>query len=138
MSGCVSIQEIDFLIDKLTKTDTYMPENKKDLRILIQILKDYNYPLIELADIISIVIMLEYILSDYKLIEIYRDFIKSSLDVIAYILGDKTYLKIEDRIIRLESDFYQNICENPKFFEEIFYSELKKTMKIENNLVKYI
>lgn len=130
MRGCVSIQEIDLLMERLTKTDTYTPENKKDLRILVQILKDYNYPLIELADIISIVIMLEYILSDYKLIEIYNDFIKSSLDVIAYILGDKTYLKIEDRIIFLESDFYQNICANPRFFEERFSSELKKTMKI--------
>lgn len=126
MRGCVSIQEIDLLMERLTKTDTYTPENKKDLRILVQILKDYNYPLVELADILSIVLMLEYILDDDVLIGIYGDFIDSSVDAIDYILGDKTYLKIEDRIIHLESDFYLNICNEPKVFEERFFGELKK------------
>ena len=126
MNGCVSISDIDLLVDKLIETECYTKENIDDLAELLQILKDYNYPLVELADILSIVLMLEYILDDDVLIGIYGDFIDSSVDAIDYILGDKTYLKIEDRIIHLESDFYLNICNEPKVFEERFFGELKK------------
>ena len=126
MNGCVSISDIDLLVDKLIETECYTKENIDDLAELLQILKDYNYPLVELADILSIVLMLEYILDDDVLIGIYEDFIDSSVDAIDYILGDKTYLKIEDRIIHLESDFYLNICNEPKVFEERFFGELKK------------
>ena len=61
MNGCVSISDIDLLVDKLIETECYTKENIDDLAELLQILKDYNYPLVELADILSIVLMLEYI-----------------------------------------------------------------------------
>ena len=120
---------------KLLKTENYTSETVKDLDQLIQILKDYNYPLIELADIISIVLMIEYILADEKSTEIYKDFIRLSIDTIGYILADKTYLKIEDKIIFLEYEFYTNICKNPKAFEEGYIKELKKFIVISKNMV---
>ena len=125
MKGCVNIT-LSLLVARLHKTENYTSETKNLLAQLIQILKEYNYPLIELADILSIVLMLEYILSDDKLIKTHKDFIDSSIDTIEYILSEKTYLKIEERIIFLEYEFYTNICENPKEFEDEFTEELKK------------
>ena len=120
-------------MDRLFKTEYYTAKNRNDLARLIQLLKDYNYPLVELVDIMSIVLMLDYILSDDDLIEIYYDFINSSLDVIDYILSDNTYLKIEDKIIFLEDDFYRNICRNPIQFEAKFLKKLKELISFSNN-----
>lgn len=120
---------------KLLETKDYSAETIDDLKCLIQILKDCSYPLIELADIISIVLMIEYILADEKSMEIYKDFIRLSIDTIGYILADKTYIKIEDKIIFLEYEFYTNICKNPKAFEDRYINELKKSIAISKNKV---
>ena len=119
---------------KLSETENYTAETRKDLARLIEILKDCNYPLVELADIISIVLMLEYILSDKKSTEIYGDFIRLSINTIDDILTDKTYMKIEDKIIFLEDEFYGNICKDPKAFEDEFSEELKRHITIFKNM----
>lgn len=133
MRGCVNIR-LALLLAKLLAEENYTGETKKDLAQLLQILKDNNYPLVELADILSVVMMLDYILSDKELIEIYGDFISLSLDVIAYILSGKTYLKIEEKIIFLEYEFYTNICHNSLEFEDTFIEELKKLIMISKNM----
>lgn len=133
MRGCVNIR-LALLAAKLLAEENYTSETKKDLAQLLQILKDNNYPLVELADILSIVMMLDYILSDKELIVIYGDFISLSLDVIAYILSGKTYLKIEEKIIFLEYEFYTNICNNSWEFEDTFIEELKKLIMISKNM----
>lgn len=133
MRGCVNIR-LALLLAKLLAEENYTGETKKDLAQLLQILKDNNYPLVELVDILSIVMMLDYILSDKELIVIYGDFISLSLDVIAYILSGKTYLKIEEKIIFLEYEFYTNICNNSWEFEDTFIEELKKLIMISKNM----
>lgn len=133
MRGCVNIR-LALLLAKLLAEENYIGETKKDLAQLLQILKDNNYPLVELVDILSIVMMLDYILSDKELIVIYGDFISLSLDVIAYILSGKTYLKIEEKIIFLEYEFYTNICNNSWEFEDTFIEELKKLIMISKNM----
>lgn len=133
MRGCVNIR-LALLLVRLLAEENYTGETKKDLAQLLQILKDNNYPLVELADILSVVMMLDYILGDEELIEIYGDFISLSLDVIAYILSGKTYLKIEEKIIFLEYEFYTNICHNSWEFEDRFIEELKKLIMISKNM----
>lgn len=67
---------------------------------------------VELADILSVKIMLDYILSD-------DDFIKSSFLLIGEILGDKTYLRIDEKLIALEDTFYTRIAFDKRHFKRI-------------------
>ena len=93
---------------------------------LIVELKYHNYPNIELADIISIWIILDYILSDDALIKSYRDYIRKALLIINDILGDGLYVKIEPRIVSVEQEFYQNIAPTQKQFDDKLTEEIRK------------
>lgn len=104
-----------------------------DLRIplaeLIRLLKEYDYPLCELVDVISISIMLDYLLSSEELIKAHEKFIKKAFNTMADILSDKLYVKIEPDIISLEDDFYRNIAPDPKRFDDKLTEELKELIK---------
>ena len=104
-----------------------------DLRIplaeLIRLLKEYDYPLCELVDVISIGIMLDYLLSSEELIKAHEKFITKAFNTMADILSDKLYVKIEPDIISLEDDFYRNIAPDPKRFDDKLTEELKELIK---------
>ena len=115
---------IDYYLDKLLNSKP-TPELRIILEKMVFMLKFYGYPGIELADIISIEIMLDHILSSPKLTKSHKDFIKESVSVINDILGDKLYVKVEPRIIMLEDDFRKNICISSKQFDDLLSEKLR-------------
>ncbi|MBR0271168.1 MAG: hypothetical protein IJQ68_04145 [Methanobrevibacter sp.] len=123
MKGCVRI--IDLYLSKLLilKPSPYF---KVLLDKLIKELKCYGYPAVELADIISICIILDYLLSDENLTKTYRHYIRKALFVINEILGDGLYIKIEPKIISIEQEFYKNIAPCEKQFSDRLSEEIRK------------
>ena len=93
--------------------------------MLVGLLKSYGYPVIELADIISIKIMLDYILSSPCLIRLHESFIRESVLVINDILSDKLYVKVEPDIIRLEYEFRKNICIDTGQYDDRLIEEIR-------------
>ena len=105
---------------------TPSPSQKIILDNLLSELKILNYPKVELVDIISISIILNYLLSDYKLIKMYSQLIKNSFEVIGDILSDALYVKIEPKIIAIENEFYTNICPDRRQFEHKLTEEIRE------------
>lgn len=122
MQGVLKI--IDCYLNQLLNSKP-SPELKTTLHKLITELKHYGYPDIELVDIISIRIMLDYILSNPGLIRPYEDFIKKATFLIADILGDELYVKIEPEIISLEDDFKRNIQVSQKQIDDKLSEEIR-------------
>ena len=108
------------------------PELRIILEKLVFMLRVYGYPSIELADIISIEIMLDHILSSPKLTKLHKDFIKESVSVINDILGDKLYVKVEPRIIMLEDEFRKNICISSKQYDDMLCEKVRDLILNEN------
>ena len=123
MKGCVRI--IDFYLKQLL-TLRPSPYFRVLLEKLIVELKYFGYPNIELADILSIWIILDYILSDERLIKSYEGYIRKALVVIDDILGDGLYVKIEPRIVSVEQEFYRNIAPSQKQFDDRLTEEIRK------------
>ena len=69
--------------------------------------------------------MLDYILSNPGLIRPYEDFIKKATLIIADILGDELYVKIEPEIISLEDDFRRNIQVYQKQIDDKLSEEIR-------------
>ncbi len=69
--------------------------------------------------------MLDYILSNPGLIRPYEDFIKKATLLIADILGDELYVKIEPEIISLEDDFRRNIQVYQKQIDDKLSEEIR-------------
>lgn len=69
--------------------------------------------------------MLDYILSNPGLIRPYEDFIKKATLLIADILGDELYVKIEPEIITLEDDFRRNIQVYQKQIDDKLSEEIR-------------
>lgn len=110
---------IDFNINLLLNSKP-SPQLKTALADLVDELKMLNYPRVELADIISIRIILDYLLSDIQLIKMYCPLIKNGFLLISEILGDGLYVKIEPKIISFEEEFYSGICPDKRQFENMF------------------
>ncbi|WP_407381607.1 hypothetical protein [Methanobrevibacter sp.] len=125
MKGCVRI--IDFYISQLLRLEP-SPYFKVLLDKLVGELKYLKYPNIELVDIISIKIILDFILSDDSLTRIHRDYIKEAVFLISDILGDGLYVKIEPRIITIEREFYKNIAPSEKQFEDRLAEEIRRLL----------
>ena len=127
MTGWIEVHDyrLSLLITDLMYSKP-SPELKDDLNRLVAALKELDYPAVELVDIISIKIMLEYILKSSELIVQYGDFIRDSIYLISDILGDGLYIKLEPRIIFLEDYFYRNICIDRLHFENILLDEIKQ------------
>lgn len=123
MKGCVRI--IDFYLSQLLTLDP-SPYFRVLLEKLIVELKYFGYPNIELADILSIWIILDYILKDERLIKSYDGYIRKAISVIDEILGDGLYVKIEPRIVSVEQEFYQNIAPSQKQFDDRLTEEIRK------------
>ena len=104
------------------------PDLKITLRLLVNELKKLNYPKVELVDIISIRIILDYLLCDDKLIKMYTPLIKKGFLLISDILGDGLYVKIEPKIIAFEYEFYTNICPNRRQFENRLAEEIRNLL----------
>ena len=102
------------------------PQLKTTLSKLIGELKHYGYPDIELVDIISIRIMIDYILSNPTLIKPHEDFIKKATVLIADILDDGLYVKIEPRLISLEDEFRKNIALSQKQIDDKLSEEIRE------------
>lgn len=69
--------------------------------------------------------MLDYILSNPDLIRPYEDFIKKATLLIADILGDELYVKVEPEIISLEDDFKRNIQVSQKQIDDKLSEEIR-------------
>ena len=69
--------------------------------------------------------MLDYILSNPSLIRPYEDFIKKATLLIADILGDELYVKVEPEIISLEDDFRRNIQVYQKQIDDKLSEEIR-------------
>ena len=69
--------------------------------------------------------MLDYILSNPGLIRPYEDFIKKATLLIADILGDELYVKVEPEIISLEDDFKRNIQVSQKQIDDKLSEEIR-------------
>lgn len=123
MKGCVRI--IDFYLSQLLALNP-SPYFRVLLEKLIVELKYFGYPNIELADILSIWIILDYILKDERLIKSYDGYIRKAISVIDEILGDGLYVKIEPRIVSVEQEFYQNIAPSQKQFDDRLTEEIRK------------
>lgn len=123
MKGCVRI--IDFYLSQLLTLNP-SPYFRVLLEKLIVELKYFGYPNIELADILSIWIILDYILKDERLIKSYDGYIRKAISVIDEILGDGLYVKIEPRIVSVEQEFYQNIAPSQKQFDDRLTEEIRK------------
>lgn len=119
---------IDFYLNQLITSEP-SPYSKVILKKLVCYLRVYGYPLVELADIISIEIMVDYILSNPLLFKIHCDFIKDSISVIADILGDELYVKTEAKIIALEDEFRKCICINPKQIDDAITERINELLK---------
>ncbi len=115
---------IDYYLRELLNSQP-TPNLRKTLEKLVCMLKFYGYPIIELVDIISIEIMLDYVLSSPILIKSHGQFIKESVSVIDEILGDRLYVKVEPRIIRLEEEFAKNICIASKQYDDRLYEKVR-------------
>ena len=115
---------IDFYLNQLMNSEP-SPKLKIILKNLLSELKGLKYPKVELVDIISISIILNYLLSDDKLIKMYSPLIKNSFEVIGEILSDALYVKIEPKIIAIENDFYTNICPDRRQFEHKLTKEIR-------------
>ena len=115
---------IDFYLNQLLVSRP-SPELKITLKKLVCQLKFYGYPDIELVDIISIKIMLDYILSSPVLIRFHESFIRDAIDAIDDILGDRLYIKVEAEIIKLEHEFRKNICISTKQYDDRLFEEIK-------------
>ena len=107
---------------------TPSPHLKIALYRLVDELKILNYPKVELVDIISIRIILDYLLCDDKLIKMYTPLIKKGFLLISDILGDGLYVKIEPKIIAFEYEFYTNICPNRRQFENRLAEEIRNLL----------
>ena len=123
MKGCVRI--IDFYLSQLLTLNP-SPYFRVLLEKLIVELKYFGYPNIELADILSIWIILDYILKDERLIKSYDGYIRKAISVIDEILGDGLSVKIEPRIVSVEQEFYQNIAPSQKQFDDRLTEEIRK------------
>lgn len=119
------LEIIDSCLNKLINS-TPSKDLKVTLNDLIESLKDYDYPMEELVDIISVGIMLEYLLSADERIASHEKFIKKGFEIISDILGDRLYVKIEPELISLEDEFYRNIAPSPKQFDNMLTEEIKK------------
>lgn len=119
------LEIIDFylkqLLDSSPSEDLRHPLNK-----LISLLESYDYPMEELVDIISIGIMLDYLLASDERIRAHEAFIKRGFEIIADILGDRLYVKIEPELISLEDEFYRNIAPSPRQFDNMLTEEIKR------------
>ncbi|MBE6510977.1 MAG: hypothetical protein E7Z74_06895 [Methanobrevibacter millerae] len=71
-------------------------------------------------------IILDYILSDERLIKSYEGYIRKALMVIDDILGDGLYVKIEPKIVSVEQEFYRNIAPSQKQFDDRLTEEIRK------------
>lgn len=69
--------------------------------------------------------MLDYILSNPGLIRPHKDFIKKATLLIADILGDELYVKVEPEIISLEDDFRRNIQVSQKQIDDKLSEEIR-------------
>lgn len=69
--------------------------------------------------------MLDYILSNPGLIRSHEAFIKKATLIIADILGDELYVKIEPEIISLEDDFKRNIQVSQKQIDDKLSEEIR-------------
>ena len=119
------LEIIDSCLNKLINS-TPSRDLKITLNDLIESLKEYDYPMEELVDIISVGIMLDYLLSADERIASYEKFIKKGFEIISDILGDRLYVKIEPELISLEDEFYRNIAPSPKQFDNMLTEEIKK------------
>lgn len=119
------LEIIDSCLNKLINS-TPSKDLKITLNDLIESLKDYDYPMEELVDIISVGIMLDYLLSADERIASHEKFIKKGFEIISDILGDRLYVKIEPELISLEDEFYRNIAPSPKQFDNMLTEEIKK------------
>ncbi len=124
----VVLKIIDFYLNQLITSEP-SPYSKVILEKLVCYLRVYGYPLVELADIISIQIMINYILSNPLLSKIHMDFINNSISVIADILGDELYVKTEAKIIVLEEEFRKSICINPKQIDDGITERINELLK---------
>lgn len=88
-------------------------------------LKELKYPNLELVDIISISIMLDYLLANEELIKMHEGMIKKGFHILNDILSDRLYVKIEPEIIVMEDDFYKNVCLDERQYEKRLIEELK-------------
>ena len=79
----------------------------------------------ELADILSIGIAINYILSDRELIKMYKPLIKYAYQTISDILGDALYHYIEVKVIAIEEEFYTNICPDKRRFQNMLLEEMR-------------
>lgn len=125
MRGVLEI--IDFYLNQLLNSKP-SPQSKILLAKLVDILKELKYPNVELVDIISIRLMLDYLLSDEESIKKYEAMIKKAFHILSDILSDKLYIKIEPEIILLEDDFYKNVCLDERQFENRLIEELKSLL----------
>lgn len=121
------LEIIDFYLNQLLKSKP-SPKQKIILAELIAELKALKFPKVELVDIISIVIIIDYLLSDVDLIKMYSPLIKDGFHVISDILGDELYHKIEPKVIAVEDEFYKNICPDRRQFQNRLSEEIRNLL----------
>lgn len=115
---------IDFYLNQLLNSKP-SPQSKILLAKLVDMLKELKYPNLELVDIISISIMLDYLLANEELIKMHEGMIKKGFHILNDILSDRLYVKIEPEIIVMEDDFYKNVCLDERQYEKRLIEELK-------------
>lgn len=115
---------IDFYLNQLLDSKP-SPYQKIILSRLIDELKELKFPKVELADILSIGIAINYILSDRELIKMYTPLIKYAYQTISDILGDALYHYIEAKVIAIEGEFYTNICPDKRRFQNMLLEEMR-------------
>lgn len=118
------LEIIDFYLNQLLNSKP-SPQSKIILAELVNMLKELMYPNVELVDVISISIMLDYLLSDEELIKMHEGMIKKGFHILNDILSDRLYVKIEPEIIVMEDDFYKNVCLDERQYEKRLIEELK-------------
>lgn len=118
------LEIIDFYLNQLLNSKP-SPQSKILLAKLVDMLKELMYPNVELVDVISISIMLDYLLSDEELIKMHEGMIKKGFHILNDILSDRLYVKIEPEIIVMEDDFYKNVCLDERQYEKRLIEELK-------------
>ena len=121
------LEIIDFYLNQLLKSKP-SPKQKIILAELIAELKALKFPKVELVDIISIGIIIDYLLSDVDLIKMYSALIKDGCHVISDILGDELYHKIEPKVIAVEDEFYKNICPDRRQFQNRLSEEIRNLL----------
>ena len=70
--------------------------------------------------------MIDYILSNPTLIKPHEDFIKKATVLIADILDDGLYIKIEPGLIALEDEFRKNIALSQKQIDDKLSEEIRE------------